>query len=399
MDTELKLLNWRDGSTKAERLCANVLHLEGFSSIDPQCPLGGPDGLKDVLCTKNDWKYIGASYFAIEQNSFNEIKAKFKHDLEGVKKNSADGIVFLTNQKLSPTERDSLIDEAKNESIKAIIYHRERIRVILDTPLGFAIRLEYLGIEMSKEEQLSFFSQQRNLFEDILKSNADYIIKVLSKKIDGIKFSNSTMHNLLATIRKATENIMAQTQMLSKTMMLPADDTEIKDKFPTLSNISENLTTDIIKFIHKAVLFEESNVGLGNYRNQEVWIGSINSTPETALYVPPKHDAVKDLLEKLINDWNSNYKTINQSEDKNLKINAIAEFHYKFLSIHPFLDGNKRVARFLLNQQVNELLKTDRKITIENSNTYINSFLEAQKGNLEPLTNFIVQSIYGDESV
>jgi len=60
MDTELKLLHWRDGQTKAERLCADLLRLDSFSSVDPQCPLGGPDGIKDVLCEKNGWKYVGA---------------------------------------------------------------------------------------------------------------------------------------------------------------------------------------------------------------------------------------------------------------------------------------------------------------------------------------------------
>ena len=70
MDTELKLLNWREGPTKAERLCANILCLEGFASVDPQCPLGGPDGKKDLLCTLNGWTYVGAVFFPARENTF-----------------------------------------------------------------------------------------------------------------------------------------------------------------------------------------------------------------------------------------------------------------------------------------------------------------------------------------
>ncbi len=399
MDTELKLLHWREGDTKAERLCANVLQLDGFSSVDPQCPLGGPDGLKDLLCEKNDWKYIGAAYFSIEQQSIANVKVKFIHDLDGVKKNSANGIVFLTNQKLSPTERQELIEIAEKEDSKAIIYHRERIRVILDTPIGFAIRLEYLGIEMSKEEQLSFFSQQTNILENLLKNNADYIIKVLSKKIDKMNSPSSTLHHFLQTIRHTTENIQALTMWIHESVSEKDTVQKEEAKFPVLSEIGNKLNVELIKFIHKALLFEETNMNSGDLRNQDVWLGNPKSTPETALYVPMSFDKVPVALEELIEEWNANYERLTKSMDRNEIVSAIAQFHFKFLSIHPFLDGNKRVSRFLLNQQVNELFMIERKLTLENNTTYINAFLSANKGDMEPLNNFITQAIFGEEEI
>jgi len=47
--TETVLQDWRYGQVQAERLCAELLYLGGYQLVDPQCPLGGPDGLKDVL--------------------------------------------------------------------------------------------------------------------------------------------------------------------------------------------------------------------------------------------------------------------------------------------------------------------------------------------------------------
>jgi len=44
-ETELKLRFWRGDQIGSERLAAALLHLDGFSSVDPQCHLGGPDGL------------------------------------------------------------------------------------------------------------------------------------------------------------------------------------------------------------------------------------------------------------------------------------------------------------------------------------------------------------------
>jgi hypothetical protein len=46
--TEASVRDWRYGNTQAERLCAAMLYLESFQDVDPQHPLGGPDGLKDV---------------------------------------------------------------------------------------------------------------------------------------------------------------------------------------------------------------------------------------------------------------------------------------------------------------------------------------------------------------
>src|SRR5271166_2367799 len=115
MTTEIKLRFWRGGQTAAERLAGNVLHLDGFSSLDPQCPLGGPDGIKDVICEKNGWKYIGAAYFPTTKKTLASIRKKYLSDLDGVAANKADGLVFVTNQTLSPTERENLVQLATSK--------------------------------------------------------------------------------------------------------------------------------------------------------------------------------------------------------------------------------------------------------------------------------------------
>lgn len=63
-ETEYKLLNWRGDSLNAERMCADILVMQDFESVDPQSPLGGPDGTKDILCKKGGRTYLAAVYFA-----------------------------------------------------------------------------------------------------------------------------------------------------------------------------------------------------------------------------------------------------------------------------------------------------------------------------------------------
>src|ERR1700733_14202732 len=107
-DTELRLLFWRDGSTQAERLAAAALRLSGFEEIDPQSPLGGPDGKKDILCRKGGITWVAAVYFPNGSKNFSSIKKKFKTDFEGSPAEHG-GFIFVTNQTLTPGQRKSLV--------------------------------------------------------------------------------------------------------------------------------------------------------------------------------------------------------------------------------------------------------------------------------------------------
>lgn len=85
-ETWFRLLEWDKGQTPAERLAAIILTNEGFRNIDPSHPLGGKDGLKDMVISYNGARWIGAVYFPRGQQDFSQIKNKFIHDLEGVKR-------------------------------------------------------------------------------------------------------------------------------------------------------------------------------------------------------------------------------------------------------------------------------------------------------------------------
>jgi hypothetical protein len=45
--TETFLRDWRMGQVSAERLCAGLLRIGGYSDVDPQAALGGPEGKKE----------------------------------------------------------------------------------------------------------------------------------------------------------------------------------------------------------------------------------------------------------------------------------------------------------------------------------------------------------------
>lgn len=79
----------------------------------------------------------------------------------------------------------------------------------------------------------------------------------------------------------------------------------------------------------------------GEFRRTQNWIGHAGSTLETAPYVPPPVEEMTDALYDL-------EKYIHASSDIP-PIVRVGLIHYQFEAIHPFLDGNGRVGRLLVN--------------------------------------------------
>lgn len=140
-----------NSSGKSERLAAQIIIHEGFDKLDPTHPLGGPDGGKDSLCIKDDKSWIMAVYFPRGQKSIRDIKVKFNNDLSGAKQNSPHGLVFVTNQELRLSERESFVKLAEDNGLQLIIFHLEKITTILDTPEMYGVRHQFLNISIPEQ--------------------------------------------------------------------------------------------------------------------------------------------------------------------------------------------------------------------------------------------------------
>ena len=101
--------------------------------------------------------------------------------------------------------------------------------------------------------------------------------------------------------------------------------------------ISENkpLDENIVKDLH-AILTENIIVG-GIYRNQEVRISGAGFTP------PSGNEMYMQIKEF--------YQDLNNKSDLN-PIELAAWTHAEFVRIHPFIDGNGRTSRLLMNYQL-----------------------------------------------
>jgi Fic family protein len=107
------------------------------------------------------------------------------------------------------------------------------------------------------------------------------------------------------------------------------------------------LTEDDIKLIQKLIIEEHLKKNpfyqrflkdIGEYRKVNVSIGGrMGALPET---IPKK-------MEKLVVAMNQCQRNFFLKR-KELNLDVIAEFHYEFEMIHPFVDGNGRTGRILV---------------------------------------------------
>lgn len=148
-ETWHRLREWTQGQAPSERLAAQILLADGFTELDPSHPLGGRDGGKDAVCSKNGVMWIMAVYFPRGQKSFAEIKGKFREDLQKARANQTKGFAFVTNQELSLSERQELRHEGGDIVVE--IYHLERIATLLDSPPLNAARRQFLQIDDTEE--------------------------------------------------------------------------------------------------------------------------------------------------------------------------------------------------------------------------------------------------------
>jgi len=103
----------------------------------------------------------------------------------------------------------------------------------------------------------------------------------------------------------------------------------------------ENLSERNIKNIHQLILKNIDNSNAGKYRQENVLISS-------AKHIPPSHFAVPEMMQRLIHEYQTEWSGYHP-------VVRAALLHGEFVKIHPFIDGNGRTARILLNF---ELMRT-----------------------------------------
>lgn len=157
-------------------------------------------------------------------------------------------------------------------------------------------------------------------------------------------------------------------------------------------NSDRSLTESVIKELHavlmKGMEFSVAKGGQGQLVQKPIHPGKYKLLPNHVLtfsgkihhYVDPIH--VKEEMEKLL-DWYHGAKEMDPVE-------KAATFHYRFVSIHPFDDGNGRMARLLMNLILIKAKYPPCIIKTTHRKTYLRALEEVDlKKTFEPFIEFV----------
>ncbi len=123
------------------------------------------------------------------------------------------------------------------------------------------------------------------------------------------------------------------------------------------------------------------------------WAGKIRNTI-TNIGVPPFQ--IRDRLKAFMDNLQYRIEHTNTDDDEEV-IQLLAETHHTIVYIHPFLNGNGRIARLFTNLVALKLLRPPFEIYVrdrsKDRNTYIDAIRSADKADFEPLKKLLRNSI------
>lgn len=124
-------------------------------------------------------------------------------------------------------------------------------------------------------------------------------------------------------------------------------DREVKNYFAVLTRLFElerkrvPITTELTKSLHKELMEGLETKDLGEFRSGGVFVGHKERDQLVVKHNPPFH--TREEIEKALSEL---YDWLMKEDDLHPMIKA-GILHHHFVYIHPFLDGNGRLARLL----------------------------------------------------
>lgn len=147
----------------------------------------------------------------------------------------------------------------------------------------------------------------------------------------------------------------------------------------SLADKKDPLSAFHVRQIHGLVLSQIDNENAGQYRKTEVRIAG-------AKHIPPE---AWDIQQRM-SDWENWLK---ESQKKIHPVELAALAHHQLAAIHPFIDGNGRTARLVMNLILFRHGYPPAVILRVNRKQYYQVLNQADSGQFAPLVNFVGRAV------
>ncbi|MGD0879890.1 MAG: Fic family protein [Anaerolineales bacterium] len=142
---------------------------------------------------------------------------------------------------------------------------------------------------------------------------------------------------------------------------------------------TEAITAFHVRQIHKLILTHIDDENAGGYRKTQVRIAG-------APFTPPESWQITSLMAEW-SDW------VASAEGSIHPIVLAAQAHHRLVAIHPFVDGNGRTARLVMNLLLMRSGYPPTVILRVNRRQYYSVLAKADSGNTDALENFVGRAV------
>jgi Fic family protein len=190
---------------------------------------------------------------------------------------------------------------------------------------------------------------------------------------NAIEGSTLTLHETRMVIE---EGLTVQGRLL-RDILAARNHPEAIEYVEGLAKAGGSLTEVDVLTLHRLIM-EGVDEGAGRYREAGVRIAG-------AVFSLPKSTEVSAMMRSLL-DW------LDRNLEELSPVELAAVFHHRFVSIHPFAEGNGRTARLLMNLI---LMRNSYAFIVsvsrQDRDKYIRALREADQGSLSDFVNYVAR--------
>jgi Fic family protein len=181
----------------------------------------------------------------------------------------------------------------------------------------------------------------KNLKEqyEVLKKGKESLLAMIDEvEIPENVYNSNAIENSTLTL-KETERILLEMELgrtISLREVYEAKNLARVIAYKRNKSQSEEVMKELILLLHQMLMggIDDTIAGRFRTKGEHVRVG---------VYIAPSPEQVEQLMDKVILEYSSNLNTY--------FLDKIAQFHLDFETVHPFVDGNGRIGRVLINFQ------------------------------------------------
>lgn len=274
---------------------------------------------------------------------------------------------------------------------------------------------QYVGLNKPAEKDFSGFEKKLNAKvnnfykNELLKPKTEFIDVKTAKSIERIKQETKSFLDGLTSkqkkdwVEQERENFITNTNAIEGST-LNLNEThrilKLKEKLGTererlevlnmekclqyydkMLGINREMSEELILELHCILLnkIKDFDRYKGTWRHVDVYI-------RPSKFDFPRHEFVPSLMKNLIEWYNENMDVLHPVE-------LAAKFHAKFTTIHPFADGNGRIARLLMNYILQQKEFPFTNIPVKKREPYFNTQEKGHFKQYKEFTLFLAEQI------